>query len=107
MQIQKSFFNIGIYDPLKDEAWPWHCKYDGAYLSPKKRICSMTRAAEFDSAEKARHFYHEWKHRSKYKMKLIVYKKWVEITELISRSDMKNRIPFHGNKPTLKIVKND
>jgi len=82
MQVYKSFFQIGVYDPVHDDSWPWHCHYDcGQYLSAKKRICSWNKPAEFEAAEEARLFYHSWKHRDRYRMELIEVKRWVEIPD--------------------------
>lgn len=82
MQVYKSFFQIGIYDPVHDDSWPWHCHYeDGQYLSAKKRICSWNKPAEFETAEAARLFYHSWKHKEQYKMELIEVKRWTEIPD--------------------------
>lgn len=82
MQVYKSFFQIGIYNPVYDDSWPWHYHYeDGQYLSAKKRICSWNKPAEFETAEEARLFYHSWKHKERYKMELLEVKRWTEIPD--------------------------
>ena len=88
MEVQKSFFQIGVYDPDLYDHWPWHCHYeDGRYLSAKKRICSWNKPAEFESQQAARDFYHSWKQKNKYKMELIEIKKWVEIPDPVFPED--------------------
>jgi hypothetical protein len=82
MRVLKSFFMIGIYDPLIYGCWPWHCHYeDGKYLSEKKRICSRNKTALFETADEARLFYHSWKHRERYKMEVIEVKTWTEVPD--------------------------
>ncbi len=69
---QKTLFRIGIFDPTVDIRWSWHCHYhDGIYLSENKRPCKHAKAAQFDSAEQARLFFHTWNGNKKYKMELI------------------------------------
>jgi hypothetical protein len=82
MEIQKSFFQIGIFDPEVCDAWPWHCHYeDGQYLSRKERICSWLRPAEFDTPNEAREFFHQWKNPKNYKMEVIEIIKWVKVPD--------------------------
>ena len=82
MQVYKSFFQIGIYNPDYHDSWSWHCDYEhGQYLSAKKRICSWNKPAEFETGEEARLFYHSWKHKDNYKMELIEVKRWAEVPD--------------------------
>jgi hypothetical protein len=82
MRVLKAFFMIGVYDPLHHSHWPWHCHYEhGQYLSDKKRVCSQNKAAEFETPDQARVFYHSWKHRERYKMEVIEIHTWVELPE--------------------------
>ena len=68
---------IGVFDPLQNDNWPWHYHYeDGRYLSGKKRVCGLSKAAEFSSKEEARMFFHQWKGNQKYKMELIETESW-------------------------------
>jgi len=56
------------------DGWPWHFHYeDGRYLSEKRRVCNVYRAATFNSPLEAREFYTTWKHHLKYRMELIEY----------------------------------
>ncbi len=88
MKVNKSFFQIGIYNPEMDNCWPWHFHYEnGRYLSAKKRICSWNRPAEFETEKEAREFYHSWKQKDKYKMELIKIQKWVEIPDPVFPKD--------------------
>lgn len=84
----RSFFNIGLYDLAVDDSWPWHCHYeDGVYLSSKKRCCKRGKAAEFDTPEQAREFFHNWSGNRKWKMELIEYKRWTEIPAPVYPAD--------------------
>lgn len=66
---------IGVFDPEIDESWPWHCHYEhGQYLSSKKRLCKIGKAAQFDSADEARLFFHHWKSKGTLKMEVIEVK---------------------------------
>lgn len=78
MQVQKSYFYIGIYNPIIDEVWPYFNSWDGTYLSEKNRVCSIKKAIEFESPKKAREFFHSWKHKAKWRMELVEFKKWVD-----------------------------
>lgn len=63
---------IGVFDPEVDESWPWHCHYEhGIYLSAKSRLCKISKAAEFNSADEARMFFHKWKGKGRNKMEVI------------------------------------
>lgn len=81
MHALRSFFLVGIYPidtPLDEERWSTHaetCKY----LSKKYRICTYKSAAEFFNPEDARNFFHEWKRRNEYKLKIVEYKTHVDI----------------------------
>lgn len=78
MDILKLNYLIGVYDPEKADSWPWHCHYeDGNYLSVKHRVCGRERAAEFTTEQKAREFYHRWKHAHLFKFELIPVRYWV------------------------------
>ncbi len=72
----KSFFMVGIYsaDSEYDEhQWTYHFE-SCMYLSKKYRICSHKSAAEFENPQQAREFFHAWKFRDKYKLRLVEYK---------------------------------
>ena len=78
MDILKLSYLIGIYDPVQDDAWPWHFQYEyGQYLSAKHRICGRERAAEFATEKEARDFYFLWKHAKTHKFELIPVQCWV------------------------------
>lgn len=82
MEVHKSFYEIGIYDPSIDDNWPWHFHYEnGVYLSNKYRKCSWNRAVSFVCPKEARGFYSQWKHCTNYKMELIESKRWVEVPD--------------------------
>lgn len=101
MQIYKSFFQIGIYDPKKYDSWPWHFYYEkGKYLSAKKRVCGWSKPAEFGTQEEARNFFHTWKHKAKYKMEIIEVKKWVKAPDPVYPDG-------HPRTIMEKIVKNE
>ena len=88
MQVYKSFFQIGVYDPNQYNSWPWHFHYEnGKYLSTKKRVCGWSKPAEFDTQEEAREFFHAWKQKTKYKMEIIEIKRWAEIPDPIYPDD--------------------
>ncbi len=71
-QCQVTVFLIGVFDPLINESWPWHCHYEhGIYLSEKYRQCKRWKAAEFETAKEAREFFHNWKGKKHLKMELI------------------------------------
>ncbi len=79
MKVNKSFFQIGIFDPMEDVSWPWHFEYErGVYLSLNYRKCGWNKSVEFETPDEARDFYHRWKHSGRYKMELIEVKRWVE-----------------------------
>lgn len=79
MQVQKTYYLIGIFDPKIDDCWPWHFQYEyGQYLSEKHRICKWERAAKFRTKEEAREFYSLWKHWKDYKFELIDESIWEE-----------------------------
>lgn len=93
MQVYKSFYQIGIFDPSEYESWPWHFHYEnGRYLSSKHRECGANLAAEFDSQEKARAFFGEWIHKERYKFELIEVKKWIEQPDPIYPDEHPNSI---------------
>ncbi|NQY63543.1 MAG: hypothetical protein HRT38_07365 [Alteromonadaceae bacterium] len=88
MEVHKSFFQIGLFDPLFDDVWPWHFHYEnGVYLSKKYRKCGWNSSAEFESPKDAREFYHNWKHREKFKMELIEVKRWVTVPDPVFPPD--------------------
>lgn len=101
-RIQKSFFNIGIYEQADDENWPWHNDYyNGLYLSDKKRPCKQQKAAEFDTPEQARQFFDSWRGKSKYKMEVIEFKKWITATY---EEAMLNSTDWQVKPAQLKVV---
>ncbi|EGR0209294.1 hypothetical protein KZY42_004236 [Vibrio vulnificus] len=81
----RSFFNIGLYDPVHFDRWPYGPnEHDSAlYLSTKKRKCGWGKAAEFNSIDEARAFFNDWKNSSKLKMHIVEFKKYVEVPDPI------------------------
>jgi hypothetical protein len=80
MQILKTFYLIGVYDPNLNGSWPWHFYYEnGQYLSEKHRICGWYRAAKFETEKEAREFYFKWKRYNEFKFELIPEQSWVEV----------------------------
>lgn len=78
MNILRLSYLIGVYDPTKHDAWPWHFQYEyGQYLSAKHRVCGRERAAEFSTEKEARDFYFLWKHARTFKFELIPVQCWV------------------------------
>lgn len=84
----RSFFNIGLFDPLLSDSWPWECKeIDGVYLSEKNRVCSVKKAAIFDSIAEARQFFNDWKGKGRWKLHIVEYKTTVEVPEPVFSDD--------------------
>lgn len=82
VQEYRSFYLIGLYDPDVDDSWPWDHRYDeGIYLSSKKRVCKLPKASALDTPEQAKEFFSGWAGSTKWKMKLIETKRWVDIPE--------------------------
>jgi hypothetical protein len=101
MNVFKSFFQIGIYDPLRFDKWPWHYEYEyGMYLSAKKRVCGWNKPAEFDTEKEAREFFHSWKQKAKYKMEIIEVKRSADIPDPVFPED-------HPRTIMEQIVKNE
>jgi hypothetical protein len=88
MQVFKTFYVIGIYDPRQNDAWPWHCHYEyGKYLSDKHRICGDFRAAKFETEDEARKFFYDWKQYKEFKFELISRREWVDMPDPVYPSD--------------------
>jgi hypothetical protein len=75
----RSFFLVGIYDPLIHDSWPYFHSYDGIFLSKNKRLCKYNSAIIFDSASEVRSFYSDWKHSNRYKLYPFEYKIHVDV----------------------------
>lgn len=88
MQVFKTFYVIGLYDPQQYDAWPWHCHYEyGQYLSDKYRICGWNRQARFESEAAAREFYFAWKRYKEFKFELISQQSWVDVPDPVYPAD--------------------
>ncbi|BBI99331.1 hypothetical protein FGKAn22_10240 [Ferrigenium kumadai] len=80
MRILKSFFYVGVYDPLKFESWPYFFD-EGIYLSTNKRMCSFRKAISFETPNEAREFYHAWLHKENHRLEVVELKEWVDIAD--------------------------
>lgn len=39
MQVLQSFFEVGVFDPLAHDSWPWDCHLEyGTYLSKEEEV---------------------------------------------------------------------
>lgn len=66
------YYYVGIYDPKVSHSWPWEFHLDkGVYISPNYRKCRWKSAAKFNTANEARLFFHQWKNKQGFKMKLL------------------------------------
>ncbi len=72
-----STYYIGVFDPDRDQSWPWHFyNENGTYLSGKMRLCKLPQAKKFSNADDARQFFHDWKNKKHYKMELVEFQHW-------------------------------
>jgi len=83
MKIKRSIFSVGIYDPNHFDEWPFFFSLEGTFLSYKYRVCSHVKAAQFNTPEEARQFFHCWKNPRGYKLHLIESKEWVDTPDPI------------------------
>ncbi|QSB03799.1 hypothetical protein JWZ98_22700 (plasmid) [Methylomonas sp. EFPC1] len=108
MQVLKTFYVIGVYNPQQYDAWPWHCHYeDGQYLSGKYRVCGCNRQVRFESEAAAREFYFAWKRYKEFKFELIPQRLWVDVPDPVYPVDHPKSIlkaitvnEFHGARLT-------
>ncbi|MFT6836420.1 MAG: hypothetical protein ACJA0H_002470 [Francisellaceae bacterium] len=78
--VNQSFFFVGVFDPIHSNSWPWHHHYnDGLYLSAKRRLCKLSKSAEFSTPEAARSHFAACSNKSGYKFELIETKKWITL----------------------------
>lgn len=90
---RRSFFLVGVYDPLIYDSWPYfHGFDDGIFLSKNKRFCKFNSAIKFDSPLAARQFYSEWKHADRYRLYPFEYKTYVEVPAHVFPDDHPNSI---------------
>lgn len=82
MEVEKLFFQVGVYDSTAYDEWPWYFANEGVYLSPKGRFCNCYRALSFLERSQAVQAFHEWHSakpsRSKYRLHIVEAVKWVE-----------------------------
>jgi hypothetical protein len=75
----RSFFIVGVYDPVIYGSWPYFHLDEGVYLSKNKRLCSFNSAIEFDNPDDARVFYASWRHADRYRLFIRDYQTHVEV----------------------------
>jgi hypothetical protein len=80
VQVRKTFYYVGIYDPRIDISWPYFAE-EGRFLSKNRRVCSISKAAEFESPREARLFFAGWKHNAHFKMELVPGQRTVTLPE--------------------------
>lgn len=99
--VRRSFFLVGVYDPLIYDSWPYfHAFDDGVFLSKNKRLCKFNSAIKFNSHLEAPEFYSEWKHADRYRLHHFEYKTYVDVPDHVFPDD-------HPNSIYKRICKNE
>jgi cysteinyl-tRNA synthetase len=105
LYIEKSYFQIVIFDPKINDKYPWHSRdEDGLYLSAKHRVCKWRKAAEFETPKEARKHFAIWKNCSKYRMELIEFKRRIRATQKEIKNSKFLGEDFVSATPNLKAI---